>query len=603
VRRPLPFLSGGLIASVQEALCAGGLRVNCNPRAAAARAQARGRVAGDTGVGITSGTLGCGQRNPDGDVRVDQDCTYRGASEESITYNPADPNNLLAGQNDHRIGFNQCGIDYSLNNGTAWGDMNPPFRSHLNSPPDDAPNSIDPTQPGTLHTYDAASDPTNAADSQGRAFFSCVMFDIADNATGVFVTQSPQAAKGSFSFNVPEIGNGFLPVEDNSPVIAHDKNWIVADHYATSPNRDNVYVTWTVFKFGCGPSGGECESPIFGSMSTDHGLTWAAPEEISGTSPTLCFQGNAFSSSLPAHACNFDQGSSPVVMPDGSLLVAFNNGNTPQNNPNAQQLAIRCHPSGSSATGTAHLNCTAPVKVGDDIILGEPLCDFGRGPEECVPGAYIRTNDFPRIVTENTQNGHVYVVWQDYRNGEYDIQMSRSLDGGRTWSTETEVNPDSQLDHYEPTVDQSPQRGDRIGVSYYRTGRVPNENTTPPGGFAPCPGSGVVNLGGSIKCEAGVGAKSSDYVLSGGTGVQTPFAFRVISPVFAPPDGNQSGFNGDYSAITINNGVQAHPIWSDTRNLNPFPLNGSVHDEDIFTDNVSLPSGTGTTGPGHIGGS
>ena len=34
--------------------------------------------------------------------------------------------------------------------------------------------------------------------------------------------------------------------------------------------------------------------------------------------------------------------------------------------------------------------------------LGEPKCDFGRGPEECVPGPYIRTNDFPRIVTENT---------------------------------------------------------------------------------------------------------------------------------------------------------------------------------------------------------
>jgi hypothetical protein len=63
----------------------------------------------------------------------------------------------------------------------------------------------------------------------------------------------------------------------------------------------------------------------------------------------------------------------------------------------------------------------------------------------------------------------------------------------------------------------------------------------------------------------------------------------VVSPQFPPPDGIQSGFNGDYSGLTINRDTEAHPIWSDTRNSNPFPENGVVHDEDVFTTMAELP--------------
>jgi hypothetical protein len=213
--------------------------------------------------------------------------------------------------------------------------------------------------------------------------------------------------------------------------------------------------------------------------------------------------------------------------------------------------------------------------VGDDIFVREPQCDFGRGPEECVPGPWIRTDDFPRIAL-NPGNGDLYATWQDYRNGEYDIQLAASTDGGRTWSASSTVNPDSGLDHYFPAdaVAPSSQR-DRVGVSYYRSGRVPNENNTPTGGFAPG--------------QPGVQQASSDYVLAGGKGTRAPFRFTVVSPRFPPPDGNQAGFNGDYSGLVINRDGEAHPIWSDTRNTNPFPLNGVVHDEDVFTQKVSLP--------------
>ncbi|HZU20566.1 MAG TPA: hypothetical protein VE982_05065 [Gaiellaceae bacterium] len=646
VTRRLPFVSGSLINAQLLALCEKRGVTSCDDRLAAGDATSSGNLTLD-GSGSTGGphTLGCGERNDAHvNVRVNQDCTYRRQAEEDITYNPTDPSNIVAGQNDSRIGFNHCGIDFSVNDGKNWGDMLPPFWQHLNSPELDGPNTLT-GSPGTFHTYDAASDPANAVDSSGHAYFTCVVFDIASNANGVLATESPEGAKGSFYYNVPISERHFVVDEENSPNALTDKEWIAADRYASSPNRDDVYVTWTVFRFSPSCAGGTdeapafCNSPIYGSVSTDHGHTWSAPQVISGTAPGLCFFGNGFDPSAPESACDFDQGSNPVVMPDGTLLVVFNNGNTPAGDANAQQLAVRCTPSGDSSAGTAKLSCERPVKVGDDILVGEPLCDFGRGPEECVPGAYIRTNDFPRITTENTQNNHVYVTWQDYRNGEYDIQLAESTDGGKTWGQLGQVNPDTGLDHYFPATDQSPSQGDAVGVSYYRTARVPDENTTPEAGFAPCGENGVVNMGASTTCQPGVGAESSDYVLAGGTGLAsitasgdntggpgdkkpgdkkpgdkkrhdkrigsealpTPFAYQVISPVFPPPDGIQSGFNGDYSGLTINTGTEAHPIWSDTRNADPYPANGVAHDEDVFSDAIPLPSGKAATGTGSIG--
>jgi hypothetical protein len=597
--RPMPFISGSTVNAAQDALCEENSVANCDERAEAADGGAvSAEQLGEGDIGVGEGSLGCSRRDKGhdhgdggaGNVRVNQDCSFRRQAETEILYHFSDPNNLVAGQNDSRVGFNQCGIDWSTNNGSKWGDLLPPFRQKLNEPYAQEPVPGDPNRhtidggPGTEHTYDAGSDPALATDSAGRSYFSCVTFDVASNASGLYVTQSPQGAQGSFYFNWT--GRPFTVAEDNDGLIFHDKNFIAADAYKSSPNRDNVYVTWTVFKYD--NSGSYQQSPIFGSMSTDHGIHWSTPEDISGTSDALCFFGNAFDPTLSEHKCDFDQGSDPVVLPNGDLEVIFNNGNTPAGNPNGQQLAVHCKPTGSSPAGTAHLNCASPAKVGDDIITGEPQCDFGRGPEECIPGAYIRTNDFPRINTQNTQNNHLYATWQDYRNGEFDIQLSVSTDGGLTWHEAGTVNPDTGLDHYFPADDQTPKGDDRVGVSYYRTERVPNENTTPPGGFAP----GV----------PGVQDSDSDYVLAGGKGGDTPFDFKVISPVFPPPDGIQAGFNGDYSGLAINKGDEAHPIWSDTRNVDPYsPANGVVHDEDVFTDKVGLPNGKGKVGPGKIG--
>src|SRR6185436_14757301 len=187
--------------------------------------------------------------------------------------------------------------------------------------------------------------------------------------------------------------------------------------------------------------------------------------------------------------------------------------------------------------------------------------------EECIPGAFIRTNDFPRIGADQ-DNGDVYVVWQDYRFGEYDIILSKSTDRGMTWHEATRpVNPSRNLDHYMPAVDVGSNH--KVAVSYYRSGRVPNENSSPEDGFTP-------------GRDPGVQDRDSDYFLAGGRNRNTPFKDTRVAKSFPPPDGAQFGFNGDYSGIVAIGG-KAIPIWSDTRNT-AITGQGVVHDEDIFID-------------------
>jgi hypothetical protein len=208
VNRPLPWLSEGVLASAEQ-------------RLEGADATSDADLVGQT----PNSAIGCGTRNASGNVRVNQDCSFRRQAETEISFNPSDPTNLLAGQNDSRVGFNQCGIDWSTDSGAHWGDLLPPFRQHSNSPQFDGFHTIQ-GQSGTLHTYDAASDPTTAFDASGRGFFSCVMFDVFTNASGVFVMQSPSAAKGSSFFNIPQFGPTWVVAEDNSGTGVHHHGYL-----------------------------------------------------------------------------------------------------------------------------------------------------------------------------------------------------------------------------------------------------------------------------------------------------------------------------------------------------------------------------------------
>ncbi len=75
-----------------------------------------------------------------------------------------------------------------------------------------------------------------------------------------------------------------------------------------------------------------------------------------------------------------------------------------------------------------------------------------------------------------------------------------------------------------------------------------------------------------------------------GTGMRlsTPYTIQRVAFGFPPPDGNQAGFNGDYTGIAVSGGF-AYPIWSDTRNNAQGLEPGTGHDEDISIHRIGLP--------------
>ena len=63
-------------------------------------------AASDAPPDATATALGCANRGSLTNPRVNQDCTLRRQAEEQVAINPIDATNVLAGQNDSRIGFN-----------------------------------------------------------------------------------------------------------------------------------------------------------------------------------------------------------------------------------------------------------------------------------------------------------------------------------------------------------------------------------------------------------------------------------------------------------------------------------------------------------------
>jgi hypothetical protein len=485
--------------------------------------------------------LGCANRGSATNPRLNQDCTLRRQAEEKVAVNPLDPTNVIAGQNDSRVGFNKCGFDYSLDGGSTWGDGQPPFFQHLSK---------------LGHTYDAASDPALTFDGTGRAWYSCVLFDVNTNASGLAVVPSTAALKGSAYANVSAGASPYVVAEDASGANFYDKEFIAGDHRA---GNTSVYVSFTDFRANpnCvkpGNLGGFCESPIYLSKWT--GSAWTSPVQISGHG-TMCVGGTTFNPKLGADACNFDQGSFPVVLPNGDVYVVFNNFNTPSLVD--QQLGVLVHVSGNTLTPAS------PVVVGQDDESNAALCDFGRGPEQCVESLNIRSQDFPALALDPTDSSHLVATWTDTRSasvsGNYDVVVSESHDGGATWSDGggggTVLTTDGAF--FEPSVAVS--SGGATVVSMYHANTAHHTSTT---------GDGTFGYGYQVNTGGGFGGyqPASD------------------GQAYPSPQSNptQAGFLGDYSSVTAaSSGNIVYLVWSDTRNgssLGP--------DEDVFVFKLAL---------------
>ena len=508
----------------------------------------------------TSGTQGCKNTFVSGTIRntrVNQDCSRRRQAEEVIAVNPTNPSNLIAGQNDSRIGFNHCGYDWSFDGGRTWGDQVPPFWQFLL---------------GDSRTTDACSDPTVTFDANGNAYVAGIIFSVAAAPNAIVVAKSNAGIGGAFyhtpaALSFQEFRNVPLGVvaSDVDPNIFNDKEFIVADANGGSPKVNNVYATWTRFNLATGAGVGG-NSPIFFSQSIDGGATWSAGIEISGSSAAFCTD---FSGSADPNACDQDQGSHPIVGPDGTIYVVYGNGNTPDFGEN-QVLFVSC-PAAADCSSAA--SWTAPVKINDLIGL-HPIafagnvagCPVGR---QCLPPNGYRVPEFTSMSISIDVTGTLYAVWADFRNGfvppcdtldfatsappcDNDVFYSFSTDGGATWSDAFQLTPAGSA-QWQPWSAVTSD-GKKLFVAYYDRQ------------YGGCEFSGCNDI--TLARVTNAASGSPGVTFSRLTTSSMPNLTTVTNPI-------QAGFLGDYMWVATS-GQKVHVVWADTRGLN-----GTV-EEDIY---------------------
>jgi len=495
-------------------------------------------------------------------TRVNQDCSLRRQAEETIQINPSDERNIIAGQNDSRVGFNHCGYDWSFDGGKRWGDQVPPFWQFV---------LLD------GHTADACSDPTLAWDSQSNAYIGGVFFDINSGANAVLALKSNAGNGGSF-YHSPDPTGGFqeyrdTPVgviaNDDGELFANDKELMTADSWHSSPKRDNVYMTWTRFT-------ADNHSPIYFSQSEDGGATWSAPIEISGSNANICPLGGG--------ACNDDQGSDPVVARDGTIYVSFANGNVPGNGIE-QVLNVTC-PGSADCSNPA--SWTPPTKVGDMISTHPvgPPSQNGCPNRQCLPPNGYRAPDETTVTTSVDRNGKLFVSWADHRNNtnpncelgapgggsppcDHDIHYAYSTNGGSTWSATKTITPRSRLGEtaqWQPWSEVT-NDGSRLWVAFYDRH------------YGNCETTGCNDITAAEIRNPATPNPTIDYTRV--TTASMPNLTPANNPV-------QAGFLGDYMWLDTDSHGDAHIVWADTR-----PIRGTSPEEDVYYAEVDRGHGHG----------
>jgi hypothetical protein len=485
-------------------------------------------------------------------VRVNQDCSLRRQAEEVVVANPTNPNNLIAGQNDSRIGFNHCGYDFSFDGGKTWNDQTPPFWQF---------------QLLDGHTSDACSDPTATFDSKGNAYVGGIIFNAAvtSPANAIVVAKSNKEIGGAF-YHTPDSTLSFqtyrtLPLgvvaNDISPTIFNDKEFIVADATGSSPKADNVYATWTRF------DATQNNSPIYFSQSTDGGATWSTGVEISGSNAAVC--------TFPAPPrCDQDQGSHPIVGPDGTIYVAFGNANTPLVGIN-QILIVKCPPSANCSQSSSW---TAPVKI-NDLIDNHPTgpsaagCPSGR---QCLPPNGYRVPEFTSISISVDKANRLYAVWSDFRNGgppctgsastatppcDNDVFRSFSTTGGATWSPAVNIAPKARVGENAQWQPWSDVRSDGsiLWIAYYDRS------------YGSCETTGCNDI--TLAKVANPAAATPTISYTRLTTSSMPNLVPANNPI-------QAGFLGDYMWVDVLGNGRPHIVWADTRGRN------NTVEEDIY---------------------
>jgi hypothetical protein len=237
----------------------------------------------------------------------------------------------------------------------------------------------------------------------GTAFHSYISFD------GIRVERPERASSGIMVRSTQDGLTWRAPVavvdHINTAIPFEDKPWVGVDRSAGSPHRGHVYVAWTRFDV-YGSENPSHRSRIMFSRSRDGGGTFSVPIEISDES------GDARDSDDTV------EGVVPSAGPRGEVYVVW---------AGSKGLYFDKSTDGGWTFGKDTLITTMPG--GWDL----PVAGLERHNGMPVTGVDI---------SDGPHRGTLYVNWIDERNGDTDVFVGASRDGGHSWSAPVRVNDD-----------------------------------------------------------------------------------------------------------------------------------------------------------------
>jgi len=244
--------------------------------------------------------------------------------------------------------------------------------------------------------YRISGDVSTTFDSHGHAFISYIAFDKlgtfnywGHGATrnGIFVRRSLDGGRTWEADHIP------VAEQTSSPGIPfEDKPYIVADN-TKSKYAGNLYIGWTRWRIA--------DSQMVLSRSTDDGKTWSQPVEIDSHP------------GLPRDDNGAAEGFDGVVGPDGKLYAIWSQDNA--------IILATSRDGGKTFSRARPIIHTAPIMFAIQT--------------------HERANGFPQIAIDPKRK-RLYVTWSDYRNGDLDVFLATSDNGGKHWAAPIRVNND-----------------------------------------------------------------------------------------------------------------------------------------------------------------
>ena len=263
-----------------------------------------------------------------------------------------------------------------------------------------------------------------------------------------------------------------------------DKEWIKSDLVPGSPYYNNLYISWTRFS---GNSG------IKLIRSTNAGLNW----------------NNAVAVADPSSP---GQGSNLAVGLDGEIYVTWVGGT-------ATEDFIYFDKSTNGG-----------LSFGTDVVIQQ-----GSTPNITITSSGVTFPSIETDVSGGLNNGNIYLVWCDARNGDPDIFFSRSTNRGANWSSPLRVNNDpvgnNKLQCW-PWI--AVNESGKIAVIYYDSRNTSSNN--------------IIEAWLAVSTDGGL-----------------TFSNSVLSSVPTPTSQPNSDVRfGDYIGIDFR-GDRIVPVWTDER--------------------------------------